>query len=394
MKSTSELKIVSVSDLIPYANNARTHSKDQINKIRASLREFGFVNPLIIDRDNNIIAGHGRLEAAKEEGMTEVPCVYVDELTEAQKKAYILADNRMALDAGWDYDMLKVEFESLKELDFDLELTGFDELEIESLFKEETDELEELEGDDAPETVEERVKPGDVWILGAHRLICGDSTDVGVMDRLLDGERANLLLTDPPYGVKVINRDSSNGHDGKAKATKYRPIEGDETTDAAKAAYALATICTDNQIIFGGNFFADFLPPSPCWIVWDKGATGDFADAELAWSSFGTPIRVFHFTWNGMIREGDTSVEGTRRVHPTQKPVGMLGDILKEYSNEGDSVLDMFGGSGSTLLACEQLGRKCFISEIDPKYCDVIIQRWEDLTGKKAVLEGNNDCVS
>lgn len=209
-------------------------------------------------------------------------------------------------------------------------------------------------------------------------------------------------MTDPPYGINVVAVDKIGGdkpfgskgkvgygEKGKNKildCNEYAPIIGDDTTDTARACYDVALIKSKEQIIFGGNYFTDFLPPSRCWVVWDKQNTGNFADAELAWTSFDKGVKLYHFLWNGLCREGSREVEGKTRVHPTQKPVGMLGDILKDFTKDNDTVLDMFGGSGSTLIACEQLGRKCFICELDEHYCDVIIQRWENFTGKKAVL--------
>lgn len=226
--------------------------------------------------------------------------------------------------------------------------------------------------------------------IHSHRLICGDSTDTAVIDRLMDGVKAKLLLTDPPYGVKAVE---SGGHNDGKKAGKqmcrdnvYMPVIGDDTTDTARANYDVALTCTENQIIFGGNYFTDFLPPSRCWIVWDKKVAGSFADGELAWTSFDRNLKIYEFMWSGMRRQGDRTVEGKTRVHPTQKPVGMLADILKDFSEESDSILDCFGGSGSTLIACEQLNRKCYMCELDPKYCDVIVDRFEKFTGEKAVL--------
>ena len=211
------------------------------------------------------------------------------------------------------------------------------------------------------------------------------------------------MLTDPPYGINVVSTDKKVGGDkpfgskgkvgygekGKNKildCNEYAPIIGDDTTDTARASYDVAITCTKEQIIFGGNYFTDFLAPSRCWVVWDKQNTGNFADAELAWTSFDKGVKLYHFMWNGLCREGSREVEGKKRVHPTQKPVGLMADILKDFTDDNATVLDMFGGSGSTLIACEQTGRKCYISELDPHYCDVIIQRWENLTGKEAVL--------
>jgi 16S rRNA G966 N2-methylase RsmD len=216
----------------------------------------------------------------------------------------------------------------------------------------------------------------------------------------MDGVKAKLLLTDPPYGINVVHCDgqvhgSSKkslmnkgkvgfGEKGKNKihdCNEYAPIIGDDTTDTARANYDVALTCTENQIIFGGNYFTDFLPPSRCWVVWDKQNTGNFADAELAWTSFDKGVKLYHFLWNGLCREGSREVEGKTRVHPTQKPVGMLADILKDFSEENDSILDCFGGSGSTMMACEQLNRKCYMCELDPHYIDVIIQRYINFKG-------------
>ena len=181
----------------------------------------------------------------------------------------------------------------------------------------------------------------------------------------------------------INNRISPNA---VVAARQYRPVIGDETTETAKKNYEIVKEVSENQIIFGGNYFTDFLSPSRCWIVWDKENTGNFADAELAWTSFNKGVRLYHFMWNGLAREGSRKVEGVTRVHPTQKPVGMLAEILKDFSDEDDLILDCFGGSGSTLLACEQTGRKCCMMELDPHYVDVIIKRWEDFTGQKAIL--------
>lgn len=387
MAEAKQIKRVAIDKLIPYVNNAKTHSEDQVTRIASSIREFGFLNPVLIDKDFNIIAGHGRVMAAKKLDMTEVPCLFVEGLTDAQRKAYILADNRLGELADWDMNLVTSELEMLQELDFDIDLTGFE--------LPEEEQIAEVVEDEVPEDVETRCKLGDLWKLGDHRLICGDSTDTNIIDKLMDGDKADLLLTDPPYGISVVATNSKIGGDkafGKVGGGKivesrtYSAIIGDDTTDTARESYDVALIHTNEQIIFGGNYFTDFLPPSRCWVVWDKENTGNFADAELAWTSFDKGVKLYHFLWNGLCREGSREVEGKKRVHPTQKPVGMLGDILKDFSKENESVLDMFGGSGSTIIACEQLKRKCFICELDPHYCDVIIQRWENLTGKKAEL--------
>ena len=368
-----------ISKIVPYANNPRDND-GAVDAVAASIREFGFKVPVIVDRDNVIVAGHTRIKAAEKLGLSTVPVIRADDLTEEQVRAFRLADNKTSELAEWDFSKLEAE---LEEIEMDMAAFGFDELEkeISSGDVEEDDFSEEL-----PE--EPKSKVGDVYQLGNHRLICGDCTDAAVIDKLLDGKKADLLLTDPPYGIKAVE---SSGHNNGKKAggqlckdNVYAPIIGDDTTNTAKESYGMSLTYSNNQIIFGGNYFTDFLPPSRCWIVWDKKVAGSFADGELAWTSFDKNLRIYEFMWSGMRRQGDKKTEGTKRVHPTQKPVGMLGEIIKDFTRENDSVLDMFGGSGSTLIACEQLNRKCYMCEIDPHYVDVIINRWETLTGKKA----------
>ena len=312
----------------------------------------------------------------------------MDELTQEQVDKLRLLDNKLN-ESEWDFDLLAEDIPTLDFSDFDIDWG----------LPEDIEENIEIEEDEAPEPpTEPKAKLGDLYQLGEHRLICGDSTDVNVIDRLMDGVKAQLLLTDPPYGISVVSVDKKVGGDkpfgskgkvgygqkGKNKildCNEYAPIIGDDTTDTARANYDVALTCTENQIIFGGNYFTDFLPPSRCWIVWDKQNTGNFADAELAWTSFDKGVKLYHFLWNGLCREGSREVEGKTRVHPTQKPVGMLADILKDFSEKNDSILDCFGGSGSTLIACEQLNRKCYMCELDPHYIDVIIQRYINLKG-------------
>lgn len=390
-----ELKIeyLPIRKITPYHNNARAHGNDDVQAIVNSIKEFGFDDPLGVWGDENvIIEGHGRLMAAKKLKMKEVPVIRLDHLTDEQRRAYALAHNKTAELSMWDFDLLTEELEGIT--DIDMSDFGFD---LDSLEDEEEAEVEEVETPEPPK--EPKTKPGDLYKLGEHRLICGNSTDINVIERLMDGVKADLMLTDPPYGINVVK---SNGlvH-GKAKGRKakglsdkrptYAPIVGDDTTESARASYEMGLAYSENQIIFGGNYFTDFLPPSRCWIVWDKENTMDFADAELAWTSFDKVVKLYHFMWNGLIREGDRKVEGKERLHPTQKPVGMLADILKDFSEENNTILDCFGGSGSTLIACEQLNRKCFMSEISPAYVDVIVERWEKLTGNKAELLENTE---
>ena len=366
---------VAIKDIKPYERNAKKHDETQIKNVMESIKQFGFAQPLVVDKDNVLIIGHCRLIAAKRLKLKEVPVVRMDELTQEQVDKLRLLDNKLN-ESEWDFDLLAEDIPTLDFSDFDIDWG----------LPEDIEENTEIEEDEAPEPpTEPKAKLGDLWQLGSHRLICGDSTDVTVIDRLMDGVKAKLLLTDPPYGVKAVE---SGGHNDGKKAGKqmcrdnvYMPVIGDDTTDTARANYDVALTCTENQIIFGGNYFTDFLPPSRCWIVWDKKVAGSFADGELAWTSFDRNLKIYEFMWSGMRRQGDRSVEGKTRVHPTQKPVGMLADILKDFSEENDSILDCFGGSGSTLIACEQLKRKCYMAEISPQYIDVIINRYINLKG-------------
>ena len=375
MAKIDRVQEVSIELLRPYERNAKIHGDDQIDAIKRSIKEFGFISPCLIDKDFNIIAGHGRVIASKQLGLKKIPCVFIEGLTEQQRKAYILADNRLTEMGEWDFDKIQIELEELSDLDFDISLTGFE------LNEEETTDVIE---DDFSENVEPKAKIGDLYQLGGHRLMCDDSTDASVIDRLMGGAKADMVFTDPPYGISIVNDKGKVGAENLAKNRTYSKVIADDTTETAQDAYGILSTLCDKLIIWGGNYFLDFLPPSDGWIVWDKRrdmTSNNFADGEMAWCSFHTPVRIYHQLWNGMIREG----EHEDRVHPTQKPVKMLGEVLQDFSKENEVIVDVFGGSGSTLIACEQLNRKCYMCEIDPHYVDVIINRWETFTGKKAV---------
>ena len=377
-----EIKMVSVSDIIPYENNPRKNA-DAVKYVKNSIEQFGFKIPMVLDANNVIVCGHTRFLAEKKLGMKEVPCTYADDLTEEQIKAFRLADNKTAEFAEWDIDKLAIEMQGLP----DINMADFGFLdEIGDM-----DEAAEITEDTPPEV--EEGEPitvlGDLWIIGKHRLICGDSTDIAVINRLMDGIKADMVMTDAPYGVSAVNSEGTvigYGEKHLAERGKYAPIIGDDTTETAQQAYDILSQICDKLILWGGNYFLDFLPASDGWLIWDKrgesGIRNNFADGEMAWCSFHTPIRIYHQLWNGMIREG----EHEKRVHPTQKPIRMLSEILQDFTNEGDIILDVFGGSGSTLIACEQTGRTCYMAELSPEYVDVIIARWEKLTGNKAVL--------
>lgn len=373
-----------VDDLIPYARNSRTHSDAQVAQIAASVREFGWTNPVLVDGENGIIAGHGRILAARKLGMEEVPCIELAGLSDTQRRAYIIADNKLALNAGWDDELLAIEFSELADAGFDNLLTGFTQDEIDALTPEQIP--EGLTDDDAvPEVQAEPVsKLGDVWLLGKHRVMCGDSTSIDAVETLLDGATVDMVFTDPPYGISIVQGGKVGG-DSLAKTGTYAPVAGDDTIDVAvEAIQVIATLGAKVEIIWGGNYYANSLPNSSCWIVWDKRdemAGNNFADCELAWTNQDTAVRKFAHTWSGMIK---ASEHGTKRVHPTQKPVALAAWCLEQYGDECETVLDLFGGSGFTLIACEQKKKTGYIMELAAPYVDVIVKRWQEHTGCEA----------
>lgn len=374
-----------ISELKPYDKNPR-NNKEAIEKVAASIREFGFQQPIVVDNDYVIIVGHTRLQAAKRLRLKEVPVIVAHDLTDEQAKAYRLADNKTAEFSKWDDELLNLELSDLSDLDFDMEQFGFDL----SLDDEDDQGGGEIEEDEAPEEVESRVHIGDVWQLGTHRLICGDCGDVSVLDKLMAGEHADLLLTDPPYGIGGTGNVHNPFRQGTSGAT-FDTEWDNQTPD--KDVFDMLLTFAGHAIIFGANYFIDKLPLSHgSWIVWDK--IGDisfqnpFSDCELAWTNFDRNI-VKKYT---CIQQGFVSEErGEKRVHPTQKPVKMLAEVLNDMSNEGALVLDVFGGSGSTLIACEQTGRRCFMCELSEHYCDVILSRWEKLAGMSAERINENE---
>ncbi len=392
-----------IEDLIPYSQNARTHSVEQIQKIAHSIKEFGFNNPILVDKKKGIIAGHGRLEAAKILNLSVVPIIELSHLSKTQQKAYILADNRLALDAGWNPELLKVEFEALKELDFDIRLTGFSQDEIDVYLNPDVLKNGLCDPDDVPAIKEESItKLGDIWILGEHRLMCGDSAMINDIDKLMNEKKADMVFTDPPYGISVVKLDGNiggnrvgkigfgekNQYNKKARCGTYAPIIGDDKPFDPSLLLTLAP----QQIIWGGNNFSSKLPDNSHWIVWvkDMPEGSDFSGAELAWTNLDKKsVKTYKFTWAGMTREGSRKDELIKRVHPTQKPVGLFVNILNDYDPK--NVMDLFGGSGSTLIACEKTNRKCFMMELAPNYCDIIIERWQKFTGQKAILESTGE---
>ena len=393
MKETSTvLKRVATEKLIPYANNSRLHSDEQVLQIASSIKEFGFLNPIIVDGDNGIIAGHGRVMAAKKLGIEELPCVDASHLTPAQKKAYVIADNKIALNSEWDVDALRVEFEALREMDFDVELTGFSldeisELEIEELAPEYE---EDADGEITDPPVEPKTKEGDVWILGKHRLMCGDSTSIDAVEKLLDGAKIDLVFTDPPYGVDYqgINNDDRGGLydlldqafnnyniNMKAGASIY-VFHSDKCADIFHDVFrkyfhfSSMMIWVKPALVLSQSDYHS--RHEPCMYGWNK-------DAAHSWYSDRKQTTVWEY--------GKEHIKG----HTTPKPTDMICYALENSSKSGHLVCDLFGGSGSTLIACEKTNRKAYLMELDPKYCDVIINRWQTLTGKEAVLESTGE---
>jgi len=375
-----QIKEIEVSKLIPYINNSRTHSDNQITQLASSIKEFGFRNPILVD-GLGIIAGHGRLMAAKKLGIDKVPTIDCSDMTETQKKAYIIADNKLALNAGWDTSMLSIELEALQETDFDLSLLGFDDKELNDLLEPEV--VEGLTDEDAvPEApVEPKTKLGDIYQLGNHRLMCGDSTSIDAVEKLMDGNKVDIIFTDPPYNVAF------NGRSGKHDIIKNDNLsEGDFETFITEVCNTIKAINPAVYYIWcNWNFYGilqNKLEYKTC-IVWAKNVFG-----------MGNGYRHQHefCLFNGKIDEfvkNESDLWEIKKdhnyVHPTQKPVALsvraFGNHIKLLN-----VLDLFGGSGSTLIGAEQTGRKAFVMELDPKYCDVIVKRWEDFTGKQAIL--------
>ena len=389
-----EIVQVKTSELVPYERNAKEHPQEQVEHIANSIKAFGFRSPIVAWKDGTIINGHGRLLAAYKLGLEEVPVIYADDLTEEEANAFRLADNKTA-ESSWDELLLADELADL--FDFDMGRFGFD------LFEEE-ETLEEVVEDDFTEEVESRAKLGDVWKLGNHRLICGDSTDVNVIDRLMDGAKADMVFTDPPYGMN-LDTDFS-GMQNHLDFAKEKGFTGGKKYEQGKVDEfhpemidAVFTIDADEMFLWGADYFAELLPNKNdgSWIVWDKRANGndDVAEDyssdkmygscfELCWSKKKHKRDIARVKWAGVF--GTEQEFDHKRYHPTQKPIKLAGWFLDRYSKEEQVIIDLFGGSGSTLIACEQLNRKCYMCELDPHYCDVIINRWEQYTGRTAEL--------
>jgi len=382
----AKIEYIKTETLIPYARNSRTHSEQQVAQIAASIREFGFTNPVLIDAENGIIAGHGRVMAAQKLGRNDVPCLRLDHLTDAQKRAYVIADNKLALNAGWDDEMLRIELDELKAVDFDLSLIGFDDDELGALLADKgTDGL--TDEDDVPEVSdgEPATRLGDVWLLGNHRLMCGDSTDAAAVELLMDGRKAEMVFTDPPYGIAY----SSSKFDGnKAGVTNTRNkaemILGDgEDFDPSFLTQMFKG--AKEMFVWGYQYYPEKLGRGGI-IVWNKKQESEAAnphgDFELCWSRK-ERNKMCWLQWGGFKNKEN----GEPRLHTTQKPVALALWFFENWGKGLRLVVDLFGGAGFTLIACEKTQRDAYLMELDPKYCDVIVKRWQDFTGKQATLE-------
>lgn len=363
-----------IEKLVPYAKNSRTHSEEQVAQIAASIKEWGFTTAVLVDESGSIIAGHGRVMAARKLGLASLPVMVAAGWTDAQKRAYVIADNKLALNAGWDNELLALELGELGDAGFDLELTGFTDEEIKALMP-----VEVTEGltdpDTAPAVQENSVTvPGDVWIMGKHRLMCGDSANVDAIDTLLANGTVDAIVTDPPYGIGIDGQKESKNKNPKHNRKAHEFMGWDaERPDPGIFNYIVGLNVP--AVIWGGNYFADLLPATRGWLYWSKGQDGlTMSDGELAWTTQSTPLRA--------VTVNRAALQGS--VHPTQKPLQVV-EFSLDYLKAGPVVLDLFGGSGSTLIACEKTGRQARLMELDPRYCDVIVKRWQEFTGKQAI---------
>jgi DNA modification methylase len=383
MKMIEHFQKVPLDELVPYARNARTHSKEQILQLRASIREFGFLNPCLIDKDYNVIAGHGRIMAAREEGLTELPCVFAEHLTEAQKRAYIIADNRLAMNAGWDEEMLSVELSELEGADFSIDLLGFTDAELQELLGT----VETKEDDfDLTAALEKAsfVNPGDIWTVGRHRLICGDATKAEQVERLMDGKKANLILTDPPYAVSYKSSSGlsiKNDNLDKEEFYQFLLTAFENMVNVSETGASAYVFHADTEGLAFRRAFeeAGFHLSGVC--IWAKDSLV-LGRSPYQWSHepilFGWTKKGKHKWYAGRSEKTIWHFDKPRRNenHPTSKPIDLLSYPIQNSSQANSIVLDLFGGSGSTLIACEQTDRVCYMAELDDKYVSVILRRY------------------
>ena len=396
-RMAERIELWPLDKLVPYQNNPRTHSPEQVSQIAASIVEFGFLNPILVDTSAGIIAGHGRLQAARQIGFATVPVVVLDHLTENQKRAYVIADNKLALNAGWDEDLLRAEMTALAAEDFDLPVMGFTDDELSDLLADPNAVEGNTDEDAVPEApVDPVTRPGDVYVLGNHRLLCGDSTVLADVEMVLDGALADMVFTDPPYNVDYGNtaKDKMRGNN--------RTIMNDNLGEGFETF--LYDVCVNMLAVCKGAIYVcmssselhtlqkAFVAAGGKWstfVIWAKNTfTLGRSDYQRQYEPilYGWKQGTDHF-WCGARDQGDVWFVNKPRVndlHPTMKPVELVERAIHNSSKSRDIVLDCFGGSGTTLIACEKAGRQARLIELDPKYCDVIVQRWEEFTGKKA----------
>ena len=392
-----------VEKLIPYARNARTHSAEQVAQVAASIAEFGWTNPILAGADGIVIAGHARLLAARKLGMTEVPVIVLDHLTESQRRALVLADNRLALNAGWDEEMLRVEMAALDEDGFNLELVGFTDEEIEGLLRDPEEVNAGNTDDDAvPETPETAITvPGEVWILGAHRLLCGDATQMGDVEKVLAGGLADMVFCDPPYNVNygATMKDKLRGKKRKIAnddlGQDFEQFLRDACVNILAVTKGAVYICmSSSELHTLQKAFREAGGHWSTFVIWAKNTfTMGRSDYQRQYEPilYGWKEGTDHF-WCGARDQGDVwfvKKPVANDLHPTMKPVELVERAVGNSSKSRDTVLDPFGGSGSTLIACEKVGRQARLIELEPKYCDVIIRRWQEFTGKEASLDGD-----
>ena len=380
LKYNPIIKNISLKDIKPYSNNPR--KKQNIKKVVNSIKEFGFQQPIVVDKKNIIIVGHSRYEASKELGLDKVPVIIAD-LSPVKAKAYRIADNRINQDSEWDFSKLTLEFKEISKLDFNLDSLGFEKNELDDLI---IDEVKGFTDDDAvPDKPKKpKSKLGEIYQLGHHRVMCGDATKEEDVNKLINNNNIDLLYTDPPYGIN-IKGDRTARNTGLAPNHKFKDFKDDSIDYAITAIKIINNLKIPRQVWWGANYYCHFLPLSNNWFVWDKRVDDKMkdtqSDCEMAWvKSKWSSIRIFRHLWKGFNKDSERNQQ---KVHPTQKPVA-LAKWSFDYFRDVKSVLDLFGGSGSTLIACEKTNRICCMMELDTHYCDVIIKRWEDYTGKSS----------
>jgi DNA modification methylase len=391
----TEITVQPIDALLPYARNSRTHSDEQIEQIVASMREFGWTNPVLVGDDGVIIAGHARVLAARQLGMTEVPTIVLDHLSETQRRALVIGDNKLALNAGWDEDLLRSELQALNEEDFDLDLVGFTDAELEVLLDEPEQVTEgKTDADAAPEAPETAVTvPGDVWLLGAHRLLCGDSTQIEAVEKVLAGGLADMVFTDPPYNVNYAATTKSRKIANDNLGAGFEQFLRDACTNMLAVTKGAIYICMSSSELH--TLYRAFTESGGHWstfVIWAKNTfTLGRSDYQRQYEPilYGWKDGTDHF-WCGARDQGDVwfvKKPVSNDLHPTMKPVELIERALHNSSKTRDTVLDPFAGSGSTLIACERTGRQARVIELEPRYCDVIVRRWEEHTGQVATLE-------